>query len=71
MSHDTPPPSQLAHLLLQHVLPLLSHLLHQQRKIWDPVSRLQLLQGGVQQTEGAGAPHPRAATRTGVLSKKG
>lgn len=31
-------------LFLKHVLPLLPHLLHQQWKIWDPVSCLQLLQ---------------------------
>lgn len=49
-------------LLLQHVLPLLSHLLHQQREVRDPVSCLQLLQCSVQQTEGASPSHTRAET---------
>lgn len=47
-------------LLLQHVLPLLPHLLHQQGEVRDPVPSLQLLQRSVQQTEGAGASHARA-----------
>lgn len=53
----------VSHLLLQHVLPLLPHLLHQQRQVRDPVSGLQLLQCSVQQAEGASAPHARAKTR--------
>lgn len=53
---------QPSDLLLQHVLPLLSHLLHQQWKVWDPVSGLQLLQCSIQQTEGAGASDTRAET---------
>ena len=57
-------------LLLQHVLPLLPHLLHQHRQVRDPVARLQLLQSGVQQAEGAGASHPRAERHRQQADKK-
>lgn len=51
---------QASHLLLQHVLPLLPHLLHQQGEVRYPVSSLQLLQCSVQQTEGASSSHAGA-----------
>lgn len=60
------PPAMLtraSHLLLQHVLPLLPHLLHQQREVWYLVAGLQLLQGSVQQAEGASSSHARAETQ--------
>lgn len=49
-----------SHLLLQHVLPLLPHLPHQQRQVWDAVPRLQLLQCRIQQAEGASSAYARA-----------
>lgn len=58
-----PPAQAPPYLLLQHVLALPPHLLHQLRQVGDAVPRLHLLHGRVQQAERAGATHPRAAER--------
>lgn len=56
------PPCSL-YLLLQHVLALLPHALHQLAQVRDAVARLHLLHGRVEQAESTGTAHAGAAER--------